>query len=114
VGTAYIGNSVMLDPPTAKVWWALALGDRTMKDEGKTKKQLIDELIQLRQRLSQESRHLTEAPGRTDGPEARNQDNAIRWRMEELLRASVEQWYTIFNMIRNSVLNLNNYISRLA
>jgi two-component system sensor histidine kinase UhpB len=79
-----------------------------MKDKGKTKKRLIDELTQLRQRLSQGSRHLTKAPSRTDGPEARNQDNAIRWRMEELLRSSVEQWYTIFNMMSDVICLLDS------
>jgi PAS domain S-box-containing protein len=79
-----------------------------MKDERKTKKQLIDELTQLRQRLSQESRHPTEASGRTDGTEARNQDNTIRRRMEELLRASVEQWYTIFNTMNDAICLLDS------
>ncbi|MBN1813201.1 MAG: PAS domain-containing protein [Anaerolineae bacterium] len=74
-----------------------------MKDERKTKRQLIDELTELRQRLSEERRQLAEAPCRADGLETRNQDNAIRQRMEELLRASVEQWYVTFNTMSDAI-----------
>ena len=74
-----------------------------MKDERKTKRQLIDELTQLRQRLSKESLHLTEAPCRADGLETRNRDDGIRQRMEELLRASVEQWYIVFNTMIDAI-----------
>jgi PAS domain S-box-containing protein len=38
-----------------------------------------------------------------DEPEVQNQNDAVRWRMEETLRASVEQWYTTFNTMSNAI-----------
>jgi two-component system sensor histidine kinase UhpB len=74
-----------------------------MKDERKTKRQLIDELTQLRQRLSEERRQLTEARRRADELGARNQDDAVRQRVEEALRASAEQWYVTFNAMSDAI-----------
>jgi PAS domain S-box-containing protein len=63
-----------------------------MQDEHKTKKQLVDELAKLRQRLSQERRS-----------EALDRDDPVRQRMEEALRASVAQWYATFNAMSDAI-----------
>jgi PAS domain S-box-containing protein len=65
-----------------------------MQDERKTKRQLIDELAQLRHRVGE--------------LEARGQDDDVRQRMEELLRASAEQWYTIFNTMSDAICLLDS------
>jgi PAS domain S-box-containing protein len=72
-----------------------------MKDERKTKRQLIDESMQPRQTLSQER-------CRVEEPEAEHQDDSLRQRMEQLLRASVEQWYTIFNAMSDAICLLDS------
>lgn len=79
-----------------------------MKDERKTKRQLIDELTELRQRLSEERRQFAEGRRRASEFEARDQDNLVRQRMEEALRASVEQWYTTFNAMSDAICLLDS------
>jgi two-component system cell cycle sensor histidine kinase/response regulator CckA len=43
-----------------------------------------------------------------DEPGARNQDDAVRQRMEETLQASAEQWYTTFNAMSNAICLLDS------
>jgi two-component system sensor histidine kinase UhpB len=79
-----------------------------MKDERKTKKQLIQELTQLRQQLSSERCQLSSercqlSEERDAAPEARNQDDPVRRRMEEALRASVAEWHTTFNAMSDAI-----------
>ena len=81
-----------------------------MGDERKTKRQLIDELTRLRQLLSQEGCQSAEAL------EAQAQNGFVRQRIEELLRISVEQWYTIFNTMSDAIclLDAQGRIQRVA
>lgn len=55
----------------------------------KTKKQLINELTQLHRRV--------------DDLEARDQDDTVRQQTEEVLRASVRQWYTTFSTMSDAI-----------
>jgi len=74
-----------------------------MKDERKTKRQLINELTQLRQRLLEERRQLAEARHHVNELGDPNQEDAVRQQVEEALRASVEQWYVTFNAMSDAI-----------
>ena len=67
-----------------------------MSDTRKTKKQLIDELTQLRSELVEARRQL-------DYREARNPDDAIRQQVEETLRRSTEELFTTFNVMSDAI-----------
>jgi PAS domain S-box-containing protein len=67
-----------------------------MKDARKTKTQLVAELAQLRVQL-------TEARHRIDELESAGRGDALRQQVEASLRASVEQWYTTFNMMSDAI-----------
>ena len=77
-----------------------------MKDERKTKKQLINELTQLRQQLSQERRQIEVR--HANAVEGQDQDASVRQQMEELLRVSVEQCHTIINTLSDAICLLDS------